>query len=168
MKKYNTYRQVEEILDKYSINNYNINSDLSVDVFGDVDLSGLELCKIPIQFQNVYGKFDVSNNYLTSFEGSPGYCESFIGYDNHVVSPDHITPLAKTTNCSNNLIIDFSIYYSTKYIVCLNNPGLEQDPIKSFYDKISDSKYDWNRDVILEELKNKYPGKFKDEILELV
>ena len=41
---------VEDWLKFYSIKNYTINEDLSVDVNGNVDLTGLVLSYIPIKF----------------------------------------------------------------------------------------------------------------------
>ena len=68
-------------LDKYNIENYTINDDLTVDVAGNVDLYYNKLATIPIQFGKVTGWFDCSNNKLTSLEGCPSiirgefYCD---------------------------------------------------------------------------------------------
>jgi len=56
---------------EYGIENYTINSDGSVDVDGDVDLSNKNLTKLPIKFRNVRGYFYCSTNQLTSLEGCP-------------------------------------------------------------------------------------------------
>lgn len=64
---------------------YTINEDLTVDVEGAVDISNLELTKIPVQFRKVSGYFICDNNKLTSLKGSP----SIVGLDFH---------------CSNNLL----------------------------------------------------------------
>jgi hypothetical protein len=62
---------IEEICKKYNIINYNINYDGSIDVNGDVDLTGLGLSKLPLKFKNVSGDFYCSDNELTSLIGSP-------------------------------------------------------------------------------------------------
>ena len=48
-----------------------INPDGSYDVDGDVDLSNMNLDKIPVKFNLVGGYFYCSNNNLTSLEGCP-------------------------------------------------------------------------------------------------
>lgn len=62
---------IEFNLDKFEIKNYIINDDLSVDVRGDVDISGRNLIKIPIKFNIIDGDFDCSNNKLTNLVNSP-------------------------------------------------------------------------------------------------
>lgn len=63
---------IEEWLKKFSVSNYIINDDLEVSVFGNVNLNGKLKCKkLPIKFKSVDGYFDISNNELTSLEGSP-------------------------------------------------------------------------------------------------
>ena len=47
------------------------NSDGSIDVDGNVNLSGLRLRKLPLKFNKVNGNFNCSYNKLTSLEGSP-------------------------------------------------------------------------------------------------
>ncbi|MAD41690.1 MAG: hypothetical protein CL623_04775 [Arcobacter sp.] len=78
--------QIEEWLNKFSINNYIISDDLEVSVFGNVNLNGkLDGKKIPIKFKSIDGYFDISNNSLTSLEGSPD-------------------SVLKDFNCSNNIL----------------------------------------------------------------
>ena len=50
---------------------YTQHPDGSVDVFGDVKLSGRKLESLPLKYNKVQGNFDVSNNLLESLEGSP-------------------------------------------------------------------------------------------------
>ena len=56
---------------KYGITNYTINSDGSIDVDGNVDLSCVGFERLPLKFNIVTGNFFCSNNYLTSLEGAP-------------------------------------------------------------------------------------------------
>jgi hypothetical protein len=59
------------LCEKYKIKNYSINSDLSIDVQGDVYLSGLNLKSLPLRFSRVSGYFTCSSNLLTTLEGGP-------------------------------------------------------------------------------------------------
>jgi len=65
------YLKIFENIEKYRINNYTFNDDLSIDVDGDVNLDSRELTKIPIKFRNVSGDFSCYSNKLTSLEGCP-------------------------------------------------------------------------------------------------
>ena len=58
-------------LDKYDIENYTINDDLTVDVAGNVYLGNSGLATIPIQFGKVGGTFSCYNNQLKSLVGCP-------------------------------------------------------------------------------------------------
>ena len=57
------------------------NADGSIDVDRDVDLSGLNLKKLPLKFNKVNGSFYCNSNKLTTLNGSPKdvlnfYCSS--------------------------------------------------------------------------------------------
>jgi len=73
------YLKVFKEIEKYKIENYTFNDDLSIDVNGNVDLSYMGLTKISIVFRNVSGDFDCSNNKLTSLLGCP---KTVLGYLN--------------------------------------------------------------------------------------
>jgi hypothetical protein len=62
---------IREICKKYGIENCTLNSDGSVDVDGNVDLSSMDLTEIPLKFGRVGGYFYCSNNKLTTLKGSP-------------------------------------------------------------------------------------------------
>jgi len=62
---------IESICYRYSINNYYINSDGSIDVSGSVELTGRGLTKLPLVFNIVTGGFHCTSNKLTSLEGAP-------------------------------------------------------------------------------------------------
>src|SRR5690554_5976830 len=59
---------VVDHIDRYNYKEY---IGKTVKVTGDVDLSGLGLTKIPINFTEVGGDFNCSYNNLTSLEGAP-------------------------------------------------------------------------------------------------
>src|SRR5690554_229663 len=57
-----------DLIDKYNYKEY---IGKTVKVTGDVDLIGLGLTKIPINFTEVGGYFNCSSNNLTSLKGAP-------------------------------------------------------------------------------------------------
>lgn len=64
--------QFEMELHAYGIEyNYTINSDRTIDIDGDIDLSHRNLKQLPFRFGKVTGTFDCSFNYLTNLIGSP-------------------------------------------------------------------------------------------------
>jgi hypothetical protein len=63
--------KIDALCKQYRIRNYTINSDGSIDVAGDVLLNGLDLKKIPLNFNKVHADFNCYHNYLTSLEGCP-------------------------------------------------------------------------------------------------
>lgn len=65
--------EISRWLHRHGIKSYNILKDNSVRVHGDVRLAGkLEnLSKLPLRFHEVEGDFDISDNELTTLEGSP-------------------------------------------------------------------------------------------------
>lgn len=69
----NFKEDLEDMLVSYSIENYIINDDGTIDVNGDVDLYGLHLKKIPFKFGKVLGNFKCNSNELESLEGCPYY-----------------------------------------------------------------------------------------------
>ena len=71
IKLFESFEDVESICSKYGITNYTVNSDGSIDVDGNVDLSRKKLTKLPLKFGNVTGYFYCSSNQLTTLEGSP-------------------------------------------------------------------------------------------------
>ena len=71
LKLFESFEDIDSICEKYNIENYTINSDGTVDVNGDVYLSGEGLTKLPLNFGKVTGDFDCYNNKLTTLEGGP-------------------------------------------------------------------------------------------------
>ena len=70
---------IDAICNQYGITNHTINSDGTVDVDGDVNISSWlrlrkeRLTKLPLKFGRVTGWFDCSGNQLTSLEGCPNW-----------------------------------------------------------------------------------------------
>ena len=71
LESFNTKEEIEAWLNAMSIKNYTLNTDLTVDVKGDVELSRKGLTGIPVQFGNVGGSFYCHDNKLTSLNGAP-------------------------------------------------------------------------------------------------
>ena len=68
-----SYQEINDICEKYGIENYTINPDGSIDVDGSVYISDYRLSKLPIKFNKVYGSFYCGNNRLTTLEGCPNF-----------------------------------------------------------------------------------------------
>ena len=99
-----TEQEINDICKKYNIENYTINSDGSIDVDGDVDLSYMKLVKIPLKFNKITGVFVCYGNQLTSLEGCPKevgggfYCS-----DNRITDLQGIPSAVNgRLNCKNN------------------------------------------------------------------
>ena len=75
--------QIDFICRTYNIRDYNINDDLTIDVNGDVDISGESLTEIPLTFNEVKGYFNCSRNKLTSLKGSPRKVLQFFECNNN-------------------------------------------------------------------------------------
>jgi len=72
IKLYESFEDIDFICRKYSIENYTINSDGTVDIDDrQVNLFNRRLTKLPLKFGKVSGNFSCSNNLLTSLEFSP-------------------------------------------------------------------------------------------------
>lgn len=69
---FESFDDIEKICKKYKIENYTINSDGSIDVVGDVNLSNYNIENIPLKINKLNGDFYIGwSNILKSLEGSP-------------------------------------------------------------------------------------------------
>ena len=71
LKLFEGFKDIDAICKKYLIKNYTINSDGTIDVGGDVDLSLDKSNILPLKFNKVSGYFDCGHNKLTTLEGAP-------------------------------------------------------------------------------------------------
>ena len=100
-------QNIEEICEKYGIQNYTINSDGSIDVDDHVSFpSNSGLSKIPLKFNKVLGKFLLGSNELTSLEGSPKWVgQDFLCFNNHLTDlkggPEYV---GRDFFCHSNLL----------------------------------------------------------------
>lgn len=78
IKLFEKYNDIDSICERYSISNYSINDDGTIDVNGDVEFDDDDdvLDRIPLRFNRVSGSFICYNNKLTSLEGCPKYVGS--------------------------------------------------------------------------------------------
>ena len=127
-------QKIHNICKKYDIENYSINSDGSIDVDGDVDLSYKNLDKIPIKFDVVTGMFYCNNNNLTSLENCPNEIKSWF-------------------NCSSNKLTSLSGIPNSKNVMyyCAENPLKSLDGFEGSYNII----YCDNKEILVEKHKRK-------------
>jgi hypothetical protein len=95
---------IHDICKKYNIKNYTVNGDGSIDVNGNVNLSGRELTEFPLIFNKVMGDFHCGMNNLTSLKGCPRW-------------------IGGNFSCSNNRLssLEFSPEYVGGYFECIDN-----------------------------------------------
>ena len=164
--------RIRNICKKHDIKNYIINSDCSITVNGNVDISDDGLYRIPLNFKYVSGFFSCRGNNLKSLKGCPEsvgsdfHCEfnelpslegcpkyvgrSFCCKSNNIKSFEHLPLSVKKFECSNN-----PIYYIWKLFENYSNIELF-----NYYDIIQDDVIILDRLVcFLEEVrKEDYKG----------
>ena len=122
---FKTREKTEDWLDSMRIKNYTINDDLSVDGDLSVDIDSRNLDYIPVQFRLVCGRFDCSNNNLTSLEGCPTEVGlDFFCYKNNLISLEHCPKeVGRFFSCSfNNLTsLEYCPNKAFDYFSCNNN-----------------------------------------------
>ena len=121
--------KIDEICKKYSIENYTINKDGSIDVDGCVDLFDKKLTKLPLKFNKINGYFNCSWNDLTSLKGSPKEVNSsFSCYNNELTSFEFSPKIIRGVfNCQYNNIKSFEYFpsYIKDEFWCVVNPICE-------------------------------------------
>ena len=97
---------IQEICNKYDIENYTINEDGSIDVDGKVNIINSTLEKLPLNFNKVTGYFNCENNLLTTLEGCPKEVEFYFSCrDNKLTSLEGgPKKVLNNYNCSGNLL----------------------------------------------------------------
>ena len=118
--------EIDNICEKYDIEDYTINPDGSIDVDGSVYLYEESLIKLPLQFNIVRGWFDCSENLLTSLKGSPKEVNGYFDCEENKLTSFEYIPkrIGGDFNCCWNDIRNFE--YFPNYIGgdfdCFNNP----------------------------------------------
>ena len=97
-------KSIHMICLEYNINKYKINTDGSVDVNDNVDLSNKKLKQIPIKFGKVKGWFDCSGNELTNLVNGPLYIGGSYFCNNNNLSDFEGSPITIGANfiCDDN------------------------------------------------------------------
>lgn len=131
--------RILRICKKYNIRNYIINKNNTIDVNGDVSLIGFRLSKLPLKFNNIYGSFDCSYNYLTSLKGCPKYVKgSFYCHNNYIYTLHYIPEkIDGDLSCTNNRLT--KIEYSSNIngnIYAYNNKLESIENYKNIIEKI--------------------------------
>ena len=160
--------KINEICQKYDIENYTINEDGSIDVDGDVDLYKCELTELPLNFNKVNGDFDCSYNFLTTLKGSPKYVSGEFGCNHNDLTSLEYSPeyVGDDFDCRENKIRDLygiSDNIDGKLYI-LDNPIdsildiMDMDFIRAFnvYKVIKDDKVQLKRLKYVMELFNMY------------
>ncbi|WP_421717120.1 hypothetical protein [Arcobacter arenosus] len=125
---FETKEDITKWLHSNSIKDFKILDDNSVDVTGDVRLSGAleNFQKLPINFHEVKGNFDISDNVLTSLEGSPKKVHGdFLAHKNELTSlkggPKEVSK--NFVVLKNNITsLQFSPTFVGEDYICSNNP----------------------------------------------
>lgn len=101
-----TEKDIHKICKVYKIVNYSINSDMSIDVDQNVNISNCNLTNLPLNFGFGKGFFTCSDNKLTTLKGAPHtVCGSFYCNHNQLTtleySPTHVL---SDYMCNSNLL----------------------------------------------------------------
>jgi hypothetical protein len=119
---------IDEICEKYEIENYTINDDGSIDVDGGVFLYDMNLEELPLTFNKVSGYFDCGRNKLTSLKGCPRWVDGNFYCNGNRLSSLEFSPeyVAGFFDCKYNDLTD--LVGSPKEVVgsfyCSDNPNL--------------------------------------------
>ncbi len=105
-------KSISEICKEYSIENYTINDDGSIDVNGRVDLRRGGLTELPLKFGIVNGSFYCSVNKLTTLKGCPKYVGGYFDCSNNELTSLEFCPeeVGESFNCMLNKLT--SLEYS--------------------------------------------------------
>ena len=96
LKLYENFEDIEQICQKYRIKNYTINKDGSIDVYGEVDLTGKCSHKLPLKFNKIEEGFFCGKNSLISLEGCPKeVCGDFSCYNNNLTTLEYGPKIVK-------------------------------------------------------------------------
>tara|TARA_X000000368_G_scaffold156027_1_gene122995 strand:- start:3125 stop:3853 length:729 start_codon:yes stop_codon:yes gene_type:complete len=100
--------EIRSLCVKYSIEDYIINDDGSIDVEHNVDLSYAlsNMNKLPLKFNKVDGNFGCFNNNLETLEGSPKYVKGTFDCSGNKLTSLKYCPekVDKNFICSDNII----------------------------------------------------------------
>jgi len=153
---FRTEKEIKDLCSEYNITDYQIRDDGSIDVDGNVDLSGKlgDLKQLPLTFNEVKRYFNCADNNLTTLEGCPKAVRGFFCGWNKLTSLEHSPKIVKGVSDYNlneyltslegleNTYIDFGLYvvgcsklYSLKgFPKKVSIFNCEYTPIQPIYD----------------------------------
>lgn len=105
-----TEEEINNVCKEYTILNYTINDDMSIDVNGNVSFwSNKKFKKLPLKFNHVEGDFRLTDNELETLEGFPKYIKGNINISfNNLKSLKGLPDIINNgLNCKYNLIDSF-------------------------------------------------------------
>lgn len=86
-----------------NVTDYYINDNLTINVDGNVNISNKGLLYIPVQFKEVYGTFNCSNNNLTNLKGTPSdYCYLLNANNNKITTLEYAPLVIGSLSILNN------------------------------------------------------------------
>jgi len=120
------HNEIKKLCDEYGIENYTINEDGSIDVNGNVTLSGGNFKKLPLKFNKVSGNFYCSRNELITLEGAPKYVGGVFSCNYNKLTSLKYCPKNVGGNfiCMQNFITSLDYYpeYVGESFSCPGNP----------------------------------------------
>ena len=126
LKLFESFGNIDEICKKYSIENYTINTDGSIDVNDTVYLYYEGLTKLLLKFNKIDGDFYCYNNKLESLEGSPVEINGhFFCYYNKLTSFKFAPRIIRGDfycQCNNIKTFEYFPSYVKGDFLCDNNP----------------------------------------------
>lgn len=144
---FETKADITKWLKANNIKDFKILNDNSVDVVGDVRLCGAleNFQKLPVNFNEVNGNFDISDNVLISLEGSPKKVRGdFLAHKNELTSlkggPKEVAK--NFVVLKNNITsLQFSPIVVGEDFICSNNPLRSLEGIVSVGGSVFTSLY---------------------------
>jgi len=136
---FTNHKEIKDWLDKMNIRNYTINSDLTVDVDGNINIRFKNLKYIPVKFRTLKGILNCSFNNLKSFDnlptniGSDFYCSNN-KFTSFINSPKEVKG---NIYCSDNRLS--SLEGLSPYNLMKN---INMDWYKELNDKIKEDYFD--------------------------
>ena len=135
-------KDISRWLDKHDIKDYNILGDNSVNVRSSVRLCDklANLSKLPLNFNEIDGNFDISDNELVSLEGSPKIVHGdFLAFKNEITSlkggPKEVD--GSFIILKNNISsLKFSPSIVKEDFICSHNPLADLDGINTIQGSI--------------------------------
>ena len=127
---FESFEDIKEICKKYSITNYTINQDGSIDVNEYVDLSNKGLTKLPLKFNKINGDFYCDGNELTSFEFSPRIIRGDFDCEYNNIKTFEYFPIFVKVDflCYSNPIYEvWRLFHDTSKIELLNDFDIFRD-----------------------------------------